>query len=177
MLGEGMAEREPVAELHQPFSSEGATPTAWAEGRRDLGKAEIYWLSTVRPDGRPHVTPMVAIWMDGAIYFSTGPTERKALNLAKNPHCIVLTGCNLMSKALDLVVEGDAVQVRDRATLERAAAAFNAKYQAPFRFTVKDFAFVGEGGEALVFEVRPTRAFGYGRGRQFTATRWRFSAG
>ena len=67
MLGDGMAEREPIAELHQPFSSEGATPTAWAEGRRHLEKAKIYWLSTVRPDGRPHVTPMVAIWMDGAI--------------------------------------------------------------------------------------------------------------
>ena len=105
------------------------------------------------------------------------PDRTQGAQPREEPALHVLTGCNLMSKALDLVVEGDAVPVRDRATLESAAAAFNAKYQAPFRFTVDDFAFAGEGGQALVFEVRPTRAFGYGRGEQFTATRWRFSAG
>ena len=31
-----------------------------------------------------------------------------------------------------------------------------------------------EGGEALVFEVRPTLAFGFGKGEQFSQTRWRF---
>jgi len=32
-----------------------------------LEKAEVFWLSTVRPDGRPHVTPMVSVWLDGAL--------------------------------------------------------------------------------------------------------------
>jgi len=63
-----MADREPIAELHQQFSSEGATSTAWAEARSLLESADVYWLSTVRPDGRPHVTPMVSIWLDGALY-------------------------------------------------------------------------------------------------------------
>jgi hypothetical protein len=54
------------------------------------------------------------------------------------------------------------------------AAAFATKYDDPFRFTVRDFAFRGEVGEALVFELAPTRAFDYGRGESFSATRWRF---
>ena len=169
-----MAETEPVAELHQQFSSDGATLTPWPEARRRLEKAEIYWLSTVRPDGRPHVSPLVAVWLDGALYFSTGPTERKARNLAQNAHCTITTGCNTLSEGLDLVVEGDAVRVRDEATLERVADTYGAKYDPPFRFTVRDFAFSGEGGQALVFRVTPMRAFGSGRGERFSATRWRF---
>ena len=169
-----MPDKEPVAELHEQFSSDGATVTPWADAQQHLETAEVFWLSTVRPDGRPHVTPMVAVWLEGALYFSTGPTERKAQNLAKNAHCIITTGCNALSEGLDLVVEGDAVVLRDVATLQRVADKYAAKYDAPFRFTVRDFAFYGEGGEALVYRVTPTRAFGYGRGERFSATRWLF---
>jgi nitroimidazol reductase NimA-like FMN-containing flavoprotein (pyridoxamine 5'-phosphate oxidase superfamily) len=72
-----VAEKEPAAELQQQLSSDGATATAWAEGRRGLEQARVHWLSTVRLDGRPHVTPVVTVWLDGALYFTTGPTERK----------------------------------------------------------------------------------------------------
>lgn len=169
-----MAEKEPVAELHEQFSSQGATLTPWAEARQRLEKAEVFWLSTVRPDGRPHVTPMVAVWLDGALYFSTGPAERKAQNLAQNSHCIITTGCNALSEGLDLVVEGEAAMERDEATLQRVADKYGEKYDPPFRFTVRDFGFHGEGGKALVYRVTPTRAFGYGRGESFSATRWLF---
>ena len=63
---------EPVTELDARFSSDGATPTGWIQARDQLEKAEIYWLTTVRPDGRPHVTPLFAVWLDGALYFCTG---------------------------------------------------------------------------------------------------------
>lgn len=165
---------KPVAELDQAYSSEGATATPWSEGRSRLEKAEIYWLSTVRPDGRPHVTPMVGVWVEGAMYFSTGPEERKAKNLEHNGACVITTGCNDVSKGLDLVIEGEVSRVLDNSKLKRVADAYSAKYEAPFRFTVKDFAMEGEGGKALVFEVIPTKAFGYARGAKFSATRWRF---
>ncbi len=55
-----MTDKAPVSELQPQFSSDDATPTAWAKARGRLEKAEVYWLSTVRPDGRPHVTPLVA---------------------------------------------------------------------------------------------------------------------
>jgi len=129
-----MADKEPVAELHAQFSSDGATLTPWAEARRRLKKAELYWLSTVRPDGRPHVTPLVSVWLDGALYFCTGRSERKAKNLARNSHCIIMTGCNALSEGLDLVVEGDAAMVIDEATLQRVADSYASKYDQPFHF-------------------------------------------
>jgi hypothetical protein len=53
-----MAAEVPVIELDAGFSSPGAPPTGWAEGRRRIDEAEVFWVSTVRPDGRPHVTPL-----------------------------------------------------------------------------------------------------------------------
>ena len=79
-----MVEPEPVAEL-AVFSSAGAVPTAWSQALGDVRDAEVYWLSTVRPDGRPHVTPLLGIWLDGALYFCTGPTERKAQEPRSEP--------------------------------------------------------------------------------------------
>jgi hypothetical protein len=76
-----MAEPVPVTELSD-FSSPNATPTEWSQARDELADAEVYWLSTVRPDGRPHVTPLLGIWLEDALYFCTGPDERKAKNWA-----------------------------------------------------------------------------------------------
>jgi hypothetical protein len=77
------------------------------------------------------------------------------------------------SDGLDLVVEGEAVEVSDVAKLRRVADRYASKYDPPFQFTVRDAAFYGEGGRALVYEVRPSVAFGFGRGDSFSQTRWR----
>jgi len=169
-----MAEKEPVAELEPQFSSDEASPTPWAEARERLATAEVYWLSTVRPVGRPHVTPIASVWLDDALYFTTGQTERKAKNLAQNTHCVVTTGCNVL-EGLDVVVEGDAVRVTDEARLQRLADGYAAKYDQLFRFTVRDGAFYLEGSEieVLVYELAATTAFGFGKGT-FSQTRWRF---
>jgi hypothetical protein len=169
-----MAEKEPVAELEPQFSSDDASPTPWAEARERLATAEVYWLSTGRPDGRPHVTPIASVWLDDALYFTTGQTERKAKNLALNSHCVITTGCNVL-EGLDLVVEGDAVRVTDEARLQRLADGYAAKYDQLFRFTVRDGAFYLEGSEieVLVYELAATTAFGFGKGT-FSQTRWRF---
>jgi nitroimidazol reductase NimA-like FMN-containing flavoprotein (pyridoxamine 5'-phosphate oxidase superfamily) len=170
-----MAETEPVAELEPQFSSDDATATPWAESRERLATAKVYWLSTVRPDGRPHVTTIAAVWLDDALYFSTGQTERKAKNLAQNTHCVVTTGCNVL-EGLDVVVEGDAARVTDEARLQRLADEYVAKYDQLFRFTVRDDGFYLEGSESevLVYELAPTTAFGFGKGDSFSQTRWRF---
>jgi general stress protein 26 len=39
-------------------------------------------------DGRP----LLAVWHDEAIWFTTGPDERKARNLSHNAACILTTG-------------------------------------------------------------------------------------
>lgn len=168
-----MAAKEPVTELLQQFSSEGATPTSWADACRVLDEAEVYWLSTVRPDGRPHVTPLLSVWLDDALFFCTGAGERKARNLAENAHCILTTGCNALNQGLDLVVEGKAVRVSDDARLRRLADTYESKYGSDWHFDVRDGAFHAEGGEALVFEVAPSKAFGFAKG-EYSQTRWEF---
>jgi pyridoxine/pyridoxamine 5'-phosphate oxidase len=163
----------PETELDERFSSVDATPTDWAVGRERIEKAELFWISTVRPDGRPHVTPLISVWLDDAAYFCTSPSERKARNLAQNPSCILTTGCNLLERGLDVVIEGEAKRVGDDAKLARIAAAYESKYGSEWHFDVRDGAFHAGGIEALVFEVAPATAFGFGKGT-YSQTRWRF---
>ena len=59
--------------------------------RRSSVKPRSHWVTTVRPDGRPHVTPLVAVWLDDALYFCTGDDERKARNLRENRSCVMTT--------------------------------------------------------------------------------------
>jgi general stress protein 26 len=166
----------PAPELDARFSSPDATPTEWEEARRQLEDAEVFWITTVRPDGRPHVTPLIAVWSDDALYFSTGPSERKAKNIEHNRHCILTTGTNVLGEGLDIVVEGDAVQVTDDARLRRLADLHESKYGEDWRYGVRDGLFTHSNGEgvALVFQVAPRKAFGFRRGDEFSQTRWRF---
>jgi nitroimidazol reductase NimA-like FMN-containing flavoprotein (pyridoxamine 5'-phosphate oxidase superfamily) len=166
----------PVADLDNQFSSPGAVALRWNEAEQHLQKAGVYWLSTMRPEGRPHVTPLLAVWLDGALYFCTGDAERKAKNLAENPRVAITTGHNALSEGLDLVVEGEAVVVSDGAKVRRVAEAYVAKYGEGWRIA---------GLEGVsTFEVTPTTAFGFGRGDaknpppggEFNQTRWRFGA-
>ena len=138
----------------------------------------MFWVSTVRPDGRPHVTPLISVWLDGALYFCTGEDERKAKNLSQNRHCILTTGCNSISEGLDVVVEGEAVQVGDDAKLRRIGDAYVAKYGEDWRFEVRDGAFAQRGApgnsRVPVFEVAPAKALAFRKGEEFSQTRWRF---
>src|ERR1700735_38456 len=99
----------PVTKFDQQYSDPAATAVSWDETRRALETAELFWISTVRADGRPHVTPVVAAWAEEAIWFSTGAVEVKFANLRANPHVVLTTGCNRWDRGLDVVVGGHAV--------------------------------------------------------------------
>jgi general stress protein 26 len=167
---------EPVTELDERFSGRGAEATPWAAAREALETAQVSWVTTVRADGRPHVTPLVAVWLDGAVHFSTGPGEQKAVNLASNPHVAVTTGCNTWDQGLDVIVEGDAERVTDRATLERLAAAWATKWDGRWRYGVVDGGFAHPDAEVegpvLVFAVKPAKVLAFGKG-PFSQTRYR----
>jgi general stress protein 26 len=164
---------KPTAALDADYSSPGATATPWARTESVLADAAIYWLSTVRGDGRPHVTPVIAVWANGAIHFCTGPDEQKAKNLAGNSNVIVTTGTNVWT-GLDVIVEGEAVQVTDDADLRELAATWDEKYGEEWHFDVADGAFRHEAGSAQVFAVAPVKAFAYDRDDPGGATRYRF---
>ncbi|OLT12903.1 pyridoxamine 5'-phosphate oxidase [Pseudonocardia sp. CNS-139] len=162
-----------VTRLDERFSAPGAQPTTWEAAREVLENAQVSWISTVRTNGRPHVTPLVAVWLDGALHFTTGPQEQKALNLAANPHVALTTGCNTWDSGLDVVVEGVARRVTDRAMLGRLAAAWREKWDGSWQFEVGEEGFHHEGGGlALVYAVEPVKVLAFGKGA-FSHTRHR----
>lgn len=165
--------------LDERFSAPGTSATSWAEAEQVLESAQISWISTVRVDGRPHVSPLVAVWLDGTLYFSTGPTEQKGVNLAANPYVVLTTGCNSWDDGLDVMVEGEARRITDRSTLERLAGAWRTKWDGRWKFDVGDEGFRNDvgGGDAHVYAVTPTKVLSFGRRRSspddvaFTHTR------
>jgi hypothetical protein len=147
-------------------------------------------LATVRPDGRPHVVPLLGLWLDDAFYFLTGETTRRGKNLAGNSRC-VMTVSSQMLPALDIVVEGICRKVSDDATLQRVAKAYQETMDWPL--TVRDGAVLGPSAPTAgpppyaVFALTPTTVFGLpgiagtedgvGKEGSFTPTRWRFQDG
>jgi len=169
----------PVTSLDQRYSDPEAVATGWDETRRVLETAELFWISTVRADGRPHVTPLVAVWHDDGLFFCTGVAEQKAANLAANPHVILTTGRNDWDNGLDVVVEGDVVRVTDNIELERLAELWATKWDGRWQYLVRDGAYYHRDDEevlpdaVLVFSVTPTRVLAFGKG-DFSHTSHRF---
>ncbi|HEY8525335.1 MAG TPA: pyridoxamine 5'-phosphate oxidase family protein [Acidimicrobiales bacterium] len=164
---------EPSTTLDARFSEPGVAPTSWDDTLRALETAELFWITTVRADGRPHMSPLVAVWLDGALHFSTGAEEQKAVNLRTNPHVLLATGGNDWDRGLDVVVEGEAVPTTDEPTLRRLAERWRTKWDGRWDYEVRDGAFHHEGGAALVFSVIPTKVLAFGKA-PYTHTRHRF---
>jgi general stress protein 26 len=164
----------PSTTLNATFSDAGATATSWEEAYRTLQTAELFWVASVRDDGRPHMTPLVSIWLDDALHFCTGETEQKAANLRDNLNVILLTGCNQWDGGMDVVVEGRAVRVTDRSTLERLAEAWKGKWDGRWDYEPGDYGFKGDENEnILVFTVRPDKVLAFAKGN-FSQTRHAF---
>jgi general stress protein 26 len=167
----------PVTILDHRYSATDASATEWEETRRILETAELSWLSTVRADGRPHVTPLVAVWADGALYFHTGSDEQKFANLRANPNVVLTTGCNRWDAGIDVVVEGKAVHVTDEKVLTSVAEAFAVKWDGRWQLAVRDGRFYhgnDENWPSEVFGVEPARVFAHAKGDPFGATTHRF---
>lgn len=165
---------DPLAQLDDRFSGPGAVATPWERTRQVLVDAELFWVSTVRRDGRPHVAPLTAVWSQDVLYFCTGPREQKALNLAANDLCALTTGDNRWKAGLDVVVEGRARRVTEDALLRRLAAAWESKYHGDWHFDVAGGSFHNEGEEVFVFAVAPTKVLAFAKG-DFAQTRYRFA--
>jgi nitroimidazol reductase NimA-like FMN-containing flavoprotein (pyridoxamine 5'-phosphate oxidase superfamily) len=161
--------------LDSRFSAPAAEPSGWAEVDAVLAAAGTYWLTTVRADGRPHVTPLIAVWHEQRLFFTTGDGEQKARNLAVNPQVAVTTGNNGLKEGLDVVVEGAAVRVRARERLAVLADAWVRKYGEEWRFEVRDGDFWHPGGGAAgVYEVAPAKVLAFRKEGTYAQTRWRF---
>jgi PPOX class probable F420-dependent enzyme len=98
-------------------------PTGDPSHAQRLAAERNLWLTTVRPDGRPHVTPVWFTFTDGDFWIGTGASSVKVRNLAANP----LVAANLEDGNHPLVAEGRAGVVAPPYP-EAVVAAFVAKY-------------------------------------------------
>lgn len=115
-----MTERTPIETRNLDIY--GHDPLPWSRPH-DLLEAAIFFgrpsfLGTVRPDGRPHSAAIATLWLDGDIYFTSGPGTLKSRNLAANQACTISASL----ATIDMVFEGEAVRVTEKTTLERLAA-------------------------------------------------------
>ncbi len=164
------------------YGDASATAPPWGDIERLLTEAQLYWIITVRADGRPHAVPLVGVWHAGAFVFCTGPEEQKHRNLDGNPQVAVTTGstgANGWNSGKDVVVEGTAVRVTDAETLQSLADAWLAKYAEDWRFEVRGMEFVelsdsggSTSGGARVYRVEPAKVIAFGDGHGQTTYRF-----
>ena len=143
-----------------PDEGSGLLPWSWAEQR--LTASRNYWVTSLWPDGRPHVMPVWGVWDGESLWFSSGRRSRKARNLGGDPRCVVATE----DANEPVIVEGRAEVVGDGEAIERVAALMNAKYGGITAAFLAAHATIG---------VRPAWAFGIAHD-DFTGspTRWVF---
>ena len=158
-----------------------ATAPPWEQIEQLLADAQLYWIVTVRADGRPHAVPLVGVWHHGTFAFCTGPEEQKQRNLDDNPRVAVTTGstgAHGWDSGKDLVLEGTAVRVTAADDLQELAAAWSAKYGDDWRFEVRGDEFVevsesgGGSGGAWVYRVAPAKVMAFGDGHGQTTYRF-----
>ena len=166
---------DPTAEIDRRFSDPEAGPTPWPDATRALQIAELYWLTTVRGDGRPHVTPLIGVYQDAAMHFCTGLREQKARNLERRQQVALTTGNNAWAQGLDVVVEGTATRVTARDALQRLADAYVAKYGSDWRFEVGDGVFGAGDDSVAVFRIEPAKVLAFAK-EPHAQTTYRFTA-
>lgn len=184
-----MTQRTPVTEQPLTDGDGGATPWTVAQERlENPERPRTYWIATVRPDGRPHVMPIIGMWMDGALYFISGDATRKGRNLAGDERCAIATS-SMALPSLDIIIEGDARPVTDKATLLRVTDAYRSKMEWPLE--VRGTRVHGPNAPTAgpppytVFRLTPSTVFGlpgmtgmeqFEPGELPRPTRWRFKA-
>lgn len=66
-----------------PKHNKGLLP--WSHVSERMAQAQVYWITTVDPSGRPHATPVDGLWLDDRLYFGGSQETRRNRNLAQNP--------------------------------------------------------------------------------------------
>jgi nitroimidazol reductase NimA-like FMN-containing flavoprotein (pyridoxamine 5'-phosphate oxidase superfamily) len=162
----------PIAE---PLRSSAPVPLLdldWAGAAAEIAGTETYLAATVSPDSRPHVVPVLGVWVDGELVFNTDASARKARHLARNPAIAVTAP----GDDYDFTLEGFAEQITDASALHAVADAFPRKYEW-WHPQVVDGRFVADdrGVVRVVYAVHAENVFGFGKKSGFSGVRWRFS--
>jgi hypothetical protein len=175
-----MTAPQPVETINLDIYEHPALPWSRALERLPVDLPEIataQFLSTTGPDGRPHTTGIGGQWLNGNLYFTSGPGTRKSRNLAANPACTLA----VRLQGLDLVLEGDAVRVTHAETLEEVAAGYR---EGGWPVGVEGDGFTAPFSAPSagpppwhLFRLALTQAVGVATAEPHGATRWRFGRG
>ncbi len=156
----------------------GLDPIPWSRALEALEsgepKKQTTFLATTRPDGRPHLAGVGALWDNGKVYFVSGAGTRKSQNLARNAACAI----SMPAPGIDLVVEGRAQRVTDHPTLQRLAKRYADQ---GWPATVKDGAFTYDYSAPSagpppwdLYALTPSTIFGVLSEEPGGAMRWQF---
>jgi nitroimidazol reductase NimA-like FMN-containing flavoprotein (pyridoxamine 5'-phosphate oxidase superfamily) len=107
-----------------PKHNKGLLP--WSHVSERMAQAQVYWITTVDPGGRPHATPVDGLWLDGRLYFGGSQETRRNRNLARNPAVCV----HLESGSDVVILYGEVEELggENHELAQRLAAAANEKY-------------------------------------------------
>ena len=120
--------QERAPERERSLVRDKSDTTSWEMARERLANPEnprTSWLATTRPDGRPHLVPVNAFWIDGALHIVAGEGTRKARNLVANNRCVVATSSTRLP-SIDLMVEGRADPLTEEGDVQRVAEVLSA---------------------------------------------------
>jgi PPOX class probable F420-dependent enzyme len=96
---------------------------------RLLRSEPVVWLSTVRPDGTPHLIPIWFSWDGDALLIASKPAAQKVRNIRANP--VVMLALGKPDEDFDVgLLEGRA-ELLDAPSSELLPASHLAKYRAP----------------------------------------------
>jgi hypothetical protein len=149
----------------------------WEAATAKFAEGGWFWLSTVRPDRRAHAMPCFAAWSGTSFFIASKAGKRKTRNLDESPSCVLTKDAG----DAHLIVEGTARRVTDEPTLRAASEAMMRIYEWPTtpagdELDAEYGAPTSGGPPYRVYEVRPTRAFGFPtNGETFAPTRWLFN--
>jgi hypothetical protein len=145
-----------------PRDGSGAERLPWGWAVERLVAARTYWLCTVRADGRAHAAPVWGLWLQDAVWVSTGRASVKARNLARDRRAV----CHLDSGVEAVILEGELEEVAGVDELAPFLDAYEAKYDLRPDLAALD---------ALVLRLAPQVALTWDeRDYSRTATRWLF---
>lgn len=114
----------------------------------------IMWLSSTRPDGRPHLVPVWFLWDGQSIMMFSKPDNQKIRNLRQNSNVMV---------SLEAANEGeDIVLIEGQATLleEPTSAVMTPEYMEKYSSQIAAFQWTPEGMAAeysQAIRIQPTR--------------------
>ena len=108
---------------------EAAAPELATVASRLLGEPRVVLVGTVRRDGTPRISPVEPFWLGGELYLGMMPGSMKALDLLRDPRCLVHNAVtDHEGSAGELKLRGRAAVVDDAEAIEAYCAELEAAY-------------------------------------------------